>query len=87
MMFYARRIGREQDGDMQSKQEAIALVQVRGNESQNQVICDGVEKQRIDPKAFYRESKNVVSGQEDWKQGLPSDYSQVPRAQKLGRWY
>lgn len=52
MMFYVRRIGREQDGDRNSKQEAIALVQMRGNESQNQVICDGVEKQRMDPKAF-----------------------------------
>lgn len=46
-------------------QEAIAFVQMRGNESQNQVICGGVEKQRMDSKAFYLESKNLLSGCED----------------------
>ena len=65
MVFYARRIGGDQEGDRKSMQEAIALAQMRGNESQNQVICGGVEKQRMDSKAFYLESKNLLSGCED----------------------
>lgn len=54
-MFYARKIGREQNGDRKSMQEVIALVQMRGNESQNQVMCGEVEKQRMNSKAFYLE--------------------------------
>lgn len=65
MVFYARRIGRKQDGDRKSMQEAIASVLMRGNGSRNQDICDRVEKQRIDSKAFYLESRNLLSGIED----------------------
>lgn len=90
-MFYARRIG-EQDGGRKSKQEATVLVQMRGNKSQNQVICDRVESRGWIQKLFFffflfsLVSKSLVCRCEEGKQGLPSDYSQVPRAWKLDRW-